>query len=215
MQGREDLRSGGSEPGFDTSRPVDSFVETTRRILLEPTEFFRGVTGSDRVWPPIAFAVICGVVSVVLGIAVELLVPVDFGVFGGGSGGIRETLPGRFDGLVLAGIVAGFILVLVPLFVLLGLYIGSFIYQILIRLIVGRENAGYWATFKIYAYTSVVELLTWLPALWVIVSAYGYYLIFVAVREAHSATRVRAAIVSAIPFAIFVIPSVIGMVRAL
>lgn len=214
MQGREDLRSGGSEPGFDTSRPVDSFVETARRVMLEPAGFFRSITSEARVWPPIAFAVICGVVSVVLGIAVELLVPVDFEIFGGGSDGIREAVPERFGGLALAGILLGFV-VLVPLLLLLGLYIGALIYQGLIRVIVGRENAGYWVTFKIYAYTSVVELFTWVPMLWVIASAYGYYLIFVAVREAHSATHTRAAIVAAIPFAIFVIPSVIGMVRAI
>ena len=121
-EGREDPHSGGVEPGFDTSSPARSFVETARRIVLEPTEFFRGVTGGDRVWPPIAFAIICGFASAVLAVSFEFLVPVDFGAFGGGFG-LRETVPGRFGGLILAGIVAGFIFVLVPLFVLLWLYL--------------------------------------------------------------------------------------------
>jgi hypothetical protein len=193
---------------------VASFAETVRRVVLEPAGFFSRITSQERVRPPIAFAVICGVVSLALGIVVELLIPVDFGTFGGGSDGIREAVPERFGGLAVAGILLGFV-VLAPLLILIGLYIGALIYQGLIRVIVGRENAGYWVTFKIYAYTSVVELLTWVPVLWVIASAYGYYLIFIAVREAHSATRARAAIVAAIPFAVFVLPPVIGMVRAL
>jgi hypothetical protein len=194
--------SGSSEPGFEPSRPVESFVETARRVALEPAAFFRGVTGGDRVLPPIVFAIICGVVSAAFGIAVEFLLPVNFGPFATETLGLPEGFRNRIGGLALAGIALAFV-VLAPLFILLGLYIGSFIYQILIRIIVGRENAGYWATFKIYSYTSVVSLLSWIPAVGFLATLYGYYLVFVAVREAHNTTPVRAAVVAAIPLLFF------------
>lgn len=204
---------GSGEPGFEPSEPVGSFVETARRVTLEPAGFFAGVTGEDRVWPPMAFAVICGVVSAAFGLAVELLVPVDFGPFGGETLGLPEGFSGQFSGLALVGIFVAFV-VLAPLFILLGLYIGSLIYQALVRIVVGRENAGYWATFKIYAYTSVVSLLSWVPVVGFLATLYGYYLVFVAVREAHTTTPARAAIVAAVPLLFFAASLASGFLAA-
>ncbi|WP_047866137.1 YIP1 family protein [Rubrobacter aplysinae] len=206
-------RPGGGEPGFEPSRPLESFVETARRVAVEPAAFFRGVTNEDRVLPPMVFAIICGVVSAALGIAVEFLAPVDLGPFGGEAFGPPEAVSGQFGGLALAGIALAFV-VLAPLFIVLGLYIGSFIYQILVRIVVGRDNAGYWATFKIYAYTSVVSLLSWLPVVGFLATLYGYYLVFVAVREAHDTTPARAAIVAAIPLLFFAASLASGFLAA-
>jgi len=190
------------EPGLDLSRPGESFVETVRRVVRDPAEFFGRITDESRVWPPIVFTGVCSLVSAVFGIAVELAVPVDFGPLAGSMGGLPEGFSEQLGGAALAGLLIALV-VLLPVFVLLGLYLGSLIYHGLIRLIVGRGNAGFWVTFKIYAYTSVVSLLSWLPVLGLLASLYGYYLVFVAVREGHSTSAARAAAVAAIPLAVF------------
>lgn len=191
------------EPGFDPSRPGESFVETVRRVATEPASFFDRVTGEARVWPPIIFALVCGLVAVVLGLAVEAFVPIDFGPFGGPMSGAFGGDPVQIGGAAIAALVIGGI-VFAPLLILLGLYISAAIYQLLIRLIVGKENAGYWATFKINAYTlGVASLVSWIPVAGLLAGLYSFYLVFVGIREAHAASTGQAAAVAIIVFLVF------------
>lgn len=83
---------------------------------------------------------------------------------------------------------------------LIELYLWALLYQVVVRLIVVRENAGYWATFKVYAYTSVVGLVSWVPGLGLPALLFCAYLTFVGVRKTHSASPGRAAAVALVAF---------------
>lgn len=74
----------------------------------------------------------------------------------------------------------------------LGLPVMAALYHAAVRVSVGDGNAGYGATLKVYAYSSVVALLVWVPYAGAVAIAYGYYLTYVGVREMHGASPSRA-----------------------
>lgn len=67
------------EPGFEPSRPVGSFVQTVRWLVVDPAGFFGRVTGEKRDWPPVLFVLICGLLSWALGALGGALLPFETG----------------------------------------------------------------------------------------------------------------------------------------
>ena len=106
----------------------------------------------------------------------------------------------------LAGIggrqgIGGFIvsLILAPIGAVIGLFIAAGILHLLVMLIVGSGNSGFEATLRVGAYASVVNLVSWVPFIGWIASLYGIYLGIVGIREVHSTTTGKAALVVLIP----------------
>ncbi len=56
-----------SEGDYDLSNPVESFVDTVRRVVLQPVGFFAGLPRSGSLLNPLVFALICTEISVILG----------------------------------------------------------------------------------------------------------------------------------------------------
>lgn len=181
--------------GFRASEPLRRFPVTVRRVLLEPVGFFRNMARADSLWNPLVFAVACALISLLLTYLTLPLIP-----FAGereGLGGLLAEVGDRSPASVAALVLV--VLVFAPLFVVLGLYVGAAIYQILVTIFVGRENAGFDATLRIYAYTTAVGLLTWVPVVGYGASLYGFFLAFLGLREVHRTTTRRALAVVLVP----------------
>jgi hypothetical protein len=164
---------------FNYTDPVQSFISTVRRVVLQPVDFYRGILRRGDFLNPLIFAIICyEVYSILSGI------------------------------LALAGIgqqtFAGFIvsLILAPIFAAIGLFIAAGILHLLVMLIVGSGNSGFEATFRVGAYAAVTSLVSWIPIIGWIASLYGIYLGIVGIREVHATTTGRAALVVLIPAAV-------------
>lgn len=169
------VRTSGGE--FDYKDPVQSFVNTVRRVVLETADFFRGIVRQGDFLNPLIFALICYEVSAILG-----------GLLGlAGLGG--EQGVGAFLGSIL----------LAPIFAAIGLLIGAGILHLLVMLIVGSNNAGFEGTFRVGAYSSVTLLVSWIPFIGWIASLYGIYLAIVGIREVHNTTTGKAALAVLIP----------------
>ena len=184
-------RSEGPSPGasgspaaaeFRYTDPVQTFIATVQAVVLRPVEFFRGILRRGDLINPLIFAIICYEVSAILGgiIAVAL-----------GTQG--------FGGFV-AGIILG------PIFAAIGLFIGAGIFHLLVMLIVGSRNSGFEATFRVGAYVAVTQLVAWLSAVpilgilvAIVVFFYSIFLGIVGIREMHSTTTGKAALVVLIP----------------
>jgi hypothetical protein len=82
------------------------------------------------------------------------------------------------------------------------LFIGAGILHLLVMVIVGSRNSGYEATFRVGAYTAVTSLVSWIPFIGWIASLYGIYLAIVGIREVHTTTTGKAALVVLIPVAV-------------
>jgi hypothetical protein len=167
---------------FRYTDPVQTFIATVQAVVLRPVDFFRGILRRGDLINPLIFAIICYEVSAILGgiIAVAL-----------GTQG--------FGGFV-AGIILG------PIFAAIGLFIGAGIFHLLVMLIVGSRNSGFEATFRVGAYVAVTQLVAWLSAVpilgilvAIVVFFYSIFLGIVGIREMHSTTTGKAALVVLIP----------------
>jgi hypothetical protein len=172
-------RSGGGGE-FTYTDPVQSFLETVRRLVQGPTDFFQGITRAGDFINPAIFAVICYEVFVILSGILALA-----GISGDQG----------FGGLIAS-------IILAPIFLAIGLLIGSGIIHLLVRLVVGPRNAGFEATFRVVAYSQVVNLVSWIPFIGPLLGLYGIYLGVIGVREVHGTSTGKAALVVLIPAAV-------------
>jgi hypothetical protein len=76
-------------------------------------------------------------------------------------------------------------------------------------LIVGSRNSGFEATFRVGAYAAVTSLVSWIPFIGWIASLYGIYLGIVGIREVHTTTTGKAALVVLIPAAVLILLALI------
>jgi hypothetical protein len=166
---------------FNYQDPVQSFISTVQRVVLQPADYYRGILRRGDFLNPLIFAIICYEVSAILGGLIAL-------AFGNrGFGGFIANI------------------ILAPIGAAIGLFIGAGILHLLVMVIVGSRNSGYEATFRVAAYTSVVNLVSWIPFIGWIASLYGIYLAIVGIREVHTTTTGKAALVVLIPVGIILL----------
>jgi len=140
--------SGGE---YNLSDPVASFVDVVRRVVLQPARFFAAMPRSGPLLNPLVFAVICIEISALLS---ALLVLAGVQESPGFNPNPQNALPSVFTpGSALPSIV------LAPIFGAIGLFIAAAIQQLLVRLIVGANNSGFGATFRVASYTQVTGLV--------------------------------------------------------
>ena len=183
---------------FRYTDPVQSFISTVRRVVLQPVDFYRGIQRQGDFLNPLIFAIICFEVFSILSGLLSLA-------------GIGQQQ--GFGGFIIS-------LILAPIIAAVVLFIGAGIWHLLVMLFVKPTNAGYEATFRVAAYSTVVYLVSWIPILGWLLSLYGIYLGIVGVREVHGTTTGRAALVVLLPiavigFLVFVLLIVIGVGAAI
>jgi hypothetical protein len=184
--------SGGASGGeFDYSDPVQSFINAVRNVVTAPADFFRSIRRQGDFVNPLIFAIICYEVSAILG------------------GIIALAFSSRGFGGFLASIIFA------PIGAAIGLFIGAGILHLLVMLIVGSRNSGFEGTFRVGAYSSVTGLVSWIPIIGVIASLYGIYIAIMGIREVHSTTTGRAALVVLIPVVLVIILAVLILGAAL
>jgi hypothetical protein len=177
-----------SQPGgdYDLSNPISSFVEVVDRVVRRPRQFFSSIPRRGNLLAPLVFAIICIEISTILGGLLRLLWTT------------RETggfTFGDFLGSVVVAPIGGAI----SLFVLAG------IAYLLVILFVGSENSGFKSTFRVVSYVSVTSLVSWIPFIGGLLGVYGVYQAIVGIREMHSTTTGRAALVVLVPIGLFLV----------
>src|SRR5215204_5170390 len=139
-----------SEGDYDLSNPVESFVDTVRRVVLQPARFFAGLPRSGSLLNPLVFALVCMVVSAILS-AVLVLTGVQQNP--GFNPNPQNAIPSVFaPGSAILGVLFA------PIGGAIGLFVAAAIQQLLVRFVVGANNAGFVSTFKVAAYTQVTSL---------------------------------------------------------
>lgn len=208
--GEAGRRAGGPAPGparspggeFNLQDPVNSFVSTVRTLVLNPVGFFREIPRRGNFVNPLVFAIICALINGLIGGIIAFFISL---------GSRTQGFGGAFVGLIGS-------IIFTPVGVVIGLFIGAGILHLLVMLLV-RPNAGFEATFRVGAYASVTQLVSWLsvvPILGIlvglVVGLYGLFLGIVGIREVHSTTTGRAALVVLIPIAvIFLLVLLLGV----
>ena len=174
--------SGGAAAAeFRYTDPVQSFINTVQGVVLQPVNFFSGILRQGDFINPLIFAIICYEVAAILG----GIIAVAFG---------NQGFGGFIGDIILA-----------PIFAAIGLFIGAGILHLLVMLIVGSRNSGFEATFRVGAYAAVTSLVSWIPFIGWILGLYGIYLAIVGIREVHTTTTGKAALVVLIPVAVVIL----------
>jgi hypothetical protein len=169
------------------SQPVQGFLDTAQEVAFRPREFFARLPRRGDYAGPLLFSLICVEVSAFFGGLLKLAnVPWRYGqAWQQGAGSV-------------AGWIAG--LIAAPIGGALGLVVLAGVVHLLVRLVVGPDNAGFEATFRVAAYTGVTNLATWIPVVGPLVGLYGIYLAIIGIREVHGTTTGKAAAVVLLPF---------------
>jgi len=193
--------SAGGE--FDYKDPVQSFVSTVRRLVLEPVAFYRGMTRQGDFVNPLVFALICWEISAVIGGFLGVLAS----IVGLGVKAVGEAIVSFFASLILT-----------PIFATVGLLIAAGIIHLLVVLIARPMSTGFETTFRVVSYANVTALVSWIPILGALVGAVWYTVLSIlGVREGHATSTGKAAVIVLIPVAIalfilLVLAAVIGAV---
>lgn len=182
-----------SPAGFDPGRPAGSFATTTREVLLHPARFFAAVRGEATFAGPVLYALACHALAVLFAGAYDFALAV-------GAGTVDDITVLETEGVAGGVLWILFLLGLTPLYVLGVLFVGAAIYQLLVRLLVGKRNAGYGATLRVTAYLSAVALLVWMPVLGLLIGPWGVWINAVGLRRFHATTTTRAVLVATVPY---------------
>jgi hypothetical protein len=122
---------------------VNAFIETLAMVLTKPDQAFRTMKTEGGLAEPLIYALIGGCVGGIVSLLLSLGLQ-SIGLFAGQ----RDTFA------ALAGIGVGSIalIVLVPVFILIGLFIGAAIVHLCL-MIVGGANKPFEATFRVLAFS--------------------------------------------------------------
>src|SRR4029453_795230 len=122
---------------------VNAFIETLAMVLTKPDQAFRTMKTEGGLAEPLIYALIGGCVGGIVSLLLSLGLQ-SMGLFAGQ----RDTFA------ALAGIGVGSIalIVLVPVFILIGLFIGAAIIHLCL-MIVGGANKPFEATFRVLAFS--------------------------------------------------------------
>jgi hypothetical protein len=192
---RMGMRTGAGSSGgdYDASNPVASFTDVVRRVVARPAEFFSGIPRRGNYLAPLVFALICIEISTILGGLLRLAWQPEM------TGGVR------FQGIAYG--FGDFIadVILTPIGAAIGLFVFAAIAHLLVMLFVGQGNSGYESTFRVVCYVSVTSLVNWIPLIGGLLALYGLYLAVVGIREMHSTTTGRAALVVLLPIGVILL----------
>lgn len=189
-------RVSGGTPGsdYDLSNPVGSFVEVVGRVVTRPAEFFSSIPRRGNFVSPLVFALICIVISTILGGLLRLALRSE------AAGGIRFEGVGPYGfGAFIADVI------LSPIGGAIGLFLLAAIAHLFVMLFVGDNNTGFESTFRVVSYVSVTNLVNWIPIIGGLLALYGLYLAVVGIREMHSTTTERAALVVLLPIGVLLL----------
>lgn len=193
--------SGGD---YDLSNPLQSFVDTVRRVVLQPVGFFAALPQRGGLLSPLIFALICTEISAILG-GILRLAGVGEGFLAGYGFQVPENQGfGEFVGSVIFAPIGGAI----------GVFVIAGIAHLLVILVVGTTRSGFGATFRVASYTAVTSLVSWIPIVGWLLGLYGIYLSIVGIREMHGTTTGKAVLVVLIPVIVILVLALLGLLVA-
>jgi len=193
-------RPGGSIPWEqrDQLGLFSALIENTKQVLTESTDFFRRMPIVGGLGSPLLYAVIIGYVGIVASSIYSAIFNTMVGsALQSGNSGFDRIAPFLQGG---GGLVIN--LILGPVFVVLGLFLGSGIVHLSCLLLAGGGK-GFEATFRVAAYAQAAAIINVIPVCGGLIAAvYGIVLWIIGMSEAHGISRGKAAAVVLAPMVI-------------
>ena len=169
--------------------------ETMKAVLFSPGRLFSTMSFKEGMKEPLAFGLLAGSLGSMLGFFWQLIL-MSLGVVG---------FRGPFIGHLGIWFVPLFMVVFVPIFVLIGIYISSAILHVLL-LIVRGARSGFEATFRVVCYCQAAQVLGVVPFLggW-IAGIWQLVIQIIGLKEIHETSYLRVIVAFLIPLAFIVL----------
>ena len=182
---------------------------TIKMVLFSPGTFFSSMPVDAGLGKPLVFAIINGVIGFFFAVLWQMLfVMIGVGLSGEMGGNMGAVMGGSIAGMAV-------FVVLSPIFVVLGLFVGAAILHLFL-LIVRGGGGGYQATFRTLAYVSPTYLLNIIPFLGGLVGGiWGLILVIIGLAKAHRTGigRVIVAVI-VIPIVLVILLSILAGILA-
>lgn len=183
-------------------------------LATSPGQFFREVPGSGGYLNAVIFAtlsflaipVVLGIVGAVIGIPIALIA----------AAGSENTSLSSVFGIIGLGLLAALVgIVLMPIFVAVGLFVGTCIQHLFVMLFAGDERRDFGETFKVMAYAvSPAAFISWIPVAGFFGSIWQIVLAVIGIKEVHRTSTGRAVMAVAAPLLIVLLLSLAVAVTA-
>jgi hypothetical protein len=175
------------QPGYPF---LEALFETAKLFVTAPTEAFRRMSITADLGRPLLFAILLGWIGIIAGQLYSIAL----------RGVTANLLPFQSaEGLAMGTGVSIAVMVLAPVFVLLGIFIWAAIVHLFLMM-VGGANSGFGATVRVMSYATTAQLAQIVPlcggmigAVWAIV------LEIIGLAQAHRTTQGKAALAVLLP----------------
>lgn len=183
---------GAGTPWEDRARlgVLNALVETTRRVLTEPASFFRAMPTSGGIGSPLLYAVILGW----LGLVASSFYGAVFQSIVGSSLTPWTERPELAPMIAFMESWGGFAVqvVLGPVFVVIGVFVGAGIFHLML-LLIGGAARGFEATVRAVSYAQAPGILLLVPFCGQLVAGIWTLVLYViGLAEAHGIGYGRA-----------------------
>ena len=183
---------------------LQALFKTWINVFFHPKRFFSNMPTKAGIGGPLLFAVIWGALSIICVAFINMMVTL--------SGGAMSNLQSGVETPSISAMVGTYVtlMILSPVLVIAGIFIGSFIYHLVVLIFGGRE--GFRATFRVISYTNAIAPFNLIPIAGpVFVTVYSVILFAIGFKRAHKMSTLRASIAAFLPMLILF---VIGFIAA-
>ncbi|MEO8585756.1 MAG: YIP1 family protein [Acidobacteriota bacterium] len=205
--------SGGSGLAWET-QPIgpESLIEAAKLFITAPDRAWKLIRETGDYTRPLLFALIVGWVGAIFNAVWST-------VFGAGIGRMLRMLPpemaGRLGPLGAGG--GGFVasVILAPLFIVCGLFIGTAIFHVSLMIVgaLSGSKSQFEGTFRVVSYSSIAHIALVIPFLGGLVAlVWRIYLMMLGVQQLHKTTQAKALLGILLPLLLCCVCGVVGAV---
>ena len=170
----------------------ERFVETVKLLATRPGEAFSGMPTTGGIGSPLLFAIVVGWIGIAVAVAWNTLFQGMWIPFMGS--GEEAAIAAGFTAAWAVGLI-----ILAPIFVLIGVFIGAAVLHLML-MIVGGANNGFEATVRVVCYAQTAQLAGIIPFCGGLVSLVWAIILYVfGLAAAHRTTQGKAALAVALP----------------
>lgn len=187
-----------------------ALIENVKLFVTAPQDGYRRMMEKGDYASPIIFGIILGWIGTALGYLWNLL-----------FGGSMMLLPGMSEemgpAMLMQGAASAIGLVIAPIFILIGLFVGAGIFHLCLMVIKGLEGsqAGFEGTLRVLSYASVAQLAQVIPFVGGLIAlVWLIFLYVVGLSTVHRTTQGKALLAVLLPIILCCVCGVIIMVLA-
>ncbi|MDH3815087.1 MAG: YIP1 family protein [Acidobacteriota bacterium] len=170
----------------------ERFVETVKLLATRPGEAFAGMPTAGGIGSPLLYAIVVGWIGIAIAVVWNMLFQGMWIPFMGGGE----------EAAIMAGFTAAWavgLIILAPIFVIIGVFIGAAILHLMLMIVGGAYN-GFEATVRVVCYAQTAQLAGIIPFCGGLISmVWAIILYVIGLATAHRTTQGKAALAVLLP----------------